>query len=248
MNGADEGEEEKPKKTAAPKKASAAEKKVAEKKAPAKKRAPKKVPSLLLNSTHVSCSSQDAEESGEDFADEIDDIQADEDEPSEPETKKRKVCAVSQLWPSHRRPVYSELRRRLLPLSLHRRKQNRLRVVPRRWLSRLMREKKIEIYLAYVTLSSMFLIMTCGVLLPRCCPRAILSYVHVVVYRDNTICANIPSIYRKRPLSNHPHRSTICESQFVQHYINITRHHSYNKECQYYRNLFQEASNYADRQ
>jgi hypothetical protein len=37
---------------------------------------------------------QDVEESGEDFADEIDDVQADEDEPSEPEIKKRKVCAV----------------------------------------------------------------------------------------------------------------------------------------------------------
>lgn len=46
-NGAEDGEEEKPKKTAAPpKKAPAAEKRVAEKKAPAKKRAPKKV-SLL---------------------------------------------------------------------------------------------------------------------------------------------------------------------------------------------------------
>lgn len=35
---------------------------------------------------------QDVEESGEDFADEIDDVPADEDEPSEPEIKKRKVC------------------------------------------------------------------------------------------------------------------------------------------------------------
>jgi hypothetical protein len=44
MNGAEEGEEEKPKKKSPhPKKAPAAEKKVAEKKAPAKKRAAKKV-------------------------------------------------------------------------------------------------------------------------------------------------------------------------------------------------------------
>lgn len=44
VNGAEEGEEEKPKKTVAPpKKAPAVEKRVAEKKAPAKKRAPKKV-------------------------------------------------------------------------------------------------------------------------------------------------------------------------------------------------------------
>lgn len=75
VNGADEDEEEKPKKAAASsKKAPAAEKKATEKKTPAKKRAPKK----------------DVEESGEDFADEIDDIPADEDELSEPETKKRK--------------------------------------------------------------------------------------------------------------------------------------------------------------
>lgn len=42
---------------------------------------------------------QDTEESGEDFADEIDDIPAEEDEPSEPETKKRKVGPASQTWP-----------------------------------------------------------------------------------------------------------------------------------------------------
>jgi hypothetical protein len=49
VNGAEAGEEEKPKKTAAPpKKASAAEKRVAEKKAPAKKRAPKKVSFLFI--------------------------------------------------------------------------------------------------------------------------------------------------------------------------------------------------------
>ncbi|KAI0292921.1 hypothetical protein BC826DRAFT_1017548 [Russula brevipes] len=75
VNGAEEGEEEKPKKKAAPsKKAPAAEKKVAEKKAAAKKRAPKK----------------DVEESGEDFADEIDNVPVEEDEPSEAEVKKRK--------------------------------------------------------------------------------------------------------------------------------------------------------------
>jgi ribosomal protein L31E len=48
VNGAEAGEEEKPKKTAPPKKASAAEKRVAEKKAPAKKRAPKKVFFLFI--------------------------------------------------------------------------------------------------------------------------------------------------------------------------------------------------------
>jgi len=49
VNGADEGEEEKPKKAAAPtKKALAAEKKATETKAPAKKRATKKVSPLLL--------------------------------------------------------------------------------------------------------------------------------------------------------------------------------------------------------
>jgi hypothetical protein len=47
---------------------------------------------------YASYTLQDVEESGEDFADEIDDVPADEDELSEPETKKRKVCPVSQTW------------------------------------------------------------------------------------------------------------------------------------------------------
>ncbi len=103
VNGADEGEEETPKKTVAPpKKAPATGKKVAEKKekAPAKKRAPKRVPRffLLELSLCASYTLQDAEESGEDFADEINDIPADEDELSEPEPKKRKVCPTSQTW------------------------------------------------------------------------------------------------------------------------------------------------------
>ena len=95
MNGADEGEEEKPKKAAAPsKKAPAAEKK----KAPAKKRASKKVLPLPLNLISMPYTLQDVEESGEDFADEIDDVPADEDELSEPEPKKRKVCPAAQTW------------------------------------------------------------------------------------------------------------------------------------------------------
>jgi hypothetical protein len=57
MNGAEEGEEGKPKKKAPPpKKAPAAEKKVAERKAPAKKRAAKKVLFLFLKKftlTHI---------------------------------------------------------------------------------------------------------------------------------------------------------------------------------------------------
>jgi hypothetical protein len=47
---------------------------------------------------YASYTLQDVEESSEDFADEIDDVPADEDEPSEPETKKRKVCPASQTW------------------------------------------------------------------------------------------------------------------------------------------------------
>jgi hypothetical protein len=47
---------------------------------------------------HGSYTLQDVDESGEDFADEIDDIPADEDELSEPETKKRKVCPAPQTW------------------------------------------------------------------------------------------------------------------------------------------------------
>jgi hypothetical protein len=99
VNGADEGEE-KPKKAVAPsKKAPAAEKKVTEKKAPAKKRAPKKERLLSFEfNIHVSYTLQDIEESGEDFADEINDVPTDEDELSEPETKKRKVCSASQTW------------------------------------------------------------------------------------------------------------------------------------------------------
>jgi hypothetical protein len=45
---------------------------------------------------YASYTLQDVEESGEDFADDIDDVPADEDELSEPEPKKRKVC------PTHR--------------------------------------------------------------------------------------------------------------------------------------------------
>jgi hypothetical protein len=41
---------------------------------------------------------QDVEESSEDFADEINDVPVDEDELSEPEPKKRKVCPASQTW------------------------------------------------------------------------------------------------------------------------------------------------------
>lgn len=47
----------------------------------------------------ISRTRQDVEESGEDFADEIDNVPADEDEPSEAENKKRKVCWTSQMWP-----------------------------------------------------------------------------------------------------------------------------------------------------
>lgn len=48
-----------------------------------------------MNLTSMPHTLQDVEESGEDFADEIDDVPADEDELSEPETKKRKVCPAS---------------------------------------------------------------------------------------------------------------------------------------------------------
>lgn len=77
MNGAEEDEEPKPKKKAVPlKRASAAEKKVTEKKASKKRAAKKEV----------------EEESGEDFADEIDNapVDDDDDELSEVENKKRK--------------------------------------------------------------------------------------------------------------------------------------------------------------
>ena len=93
---------------------------------------------------------QVVEESGEDFADEIDDVPADEDElSSEPETKKRKVCLASHGCKphSHLRPVNRSPRLRLPPLNPHRRKQNQLRVVPRK-LSQLIWWKKIEIYLS----------------------------------------------------------------------------------------------------
>jgi hypothetical protein len=96
VNGADE--EEKPKKAAPPKKAPAAEKKAPAKKvstapASAKKRAQKKVSFLFLSYlSSVPHTLQDAEESGEDFADEIDDVPAEEDEPPEADNKKRKVC------------------------------------------------------------------------------------------------------------------------------------------------------------
>ncbi|KAI0264699.1 hypothetical protein BC834DRAFT_251627 [Gloeopeniophorella convolvens] len=104
----EQDEEEKPKKKAAPKKAPAAKpaekapaKKTAEKKAPAKRAASKKVYILLFTRVRVSHIWQkEVEESGEDFADEIDNVPGDEDEVSEAESKKRKVCPVC--YPGHR--------------------------------------------------------------------------------------------------------------------------------------------------
>lgn len=152
MNGADEGEE-KPKKAAPPKKASAAEKKAPAKKvstapASAKKRAQKKVSFLFLSYlSSVPHTLQDAEESGEDFADEIDDVPAEEDEPPEADNKKRKVCLtifdMASTFPSHHASAISVPRRRPSPLNLRRRKRNRLLVVPRR-LKRQMRRRKTE--------------------------------------------------------------------------------------------------------
>lgn len=95
MNGADDDETEKPKKKASPpKKAPVADKKVTEKKAPTKKRAAKKVLLKCKIRTLYLHIGQDAEdESGEDFAEDIDNVPADEDddELSEAENKKRKV-------------------------------------------------------------------------------------------------------------------------------------------------------------
>lgn len=100
---------------------------------------------------------------------------------------------------SHFRPVNRNPRPRQPPLSPHRRKQNRLRVVPRR-LSQLMRWKKTEIDLTYVTLTLMFPILARDVLLPRllseCCPFLCAC----CRYYDNTICADIALSSRKRLL------------------------------------------------
>lgn len=124
---------------------------------------------------------QDAEESGEDFAEEIDEIRADEDEPSEPEAKKRKVCPTPRSATLSSLTGNSELRRRQPPPSLRRRKQSRLRVVPRR-SSQLMR-KMTEIYLAYDNVSDPRLRCSVSPLLSACCPLiCMLSYTVIIPY------------------------------------------------------------------
>jgi hypothetical protein len=105
VNGADDVEEKQRKKAAppaaAPKKAPAVEKK-ATKKAPAKKRVQKKVLFFLSNLFSVPLHTLQDEESGEDFAEDIDNVPADdEDEPPESDNKKRKVCLIFfWIWPS----------------------------------------------------------------------------------------------------------------------------------------------------
>jgi hypothetical protein len=56
------------------------------------------LPFLSEFNIYASYTLQDVEESGEDFADEINDVPIDEDELSEPEPKKRKVCPAHQTW------------------------------------------------------------------------------------------------------------------------------------------------------
>ena len=53
---------------------------------------PRRRYSILSNVFCVSHTSQDAEESGEDFAEDINNVPAEEDEPPEVDSKKRKVC------------------------------------------------------------------------------------------------------------------------------------------------------------
>lgn len=81
---------------------------------------------------------QDAEESGEDFAEDIDNVPAEEDDPPEADNKKRKVCPTFLdkvlKCVSYHASVISDLLRKPLPLvlNLRRRKQNRPLVVLRR--------------------------------------------------------------------------------------------------------------------
>jgi hypothetical protein len=80
--------------------------------------------------------------------------------------------------PSYHRLVNSDPGQRQPPLSLHRRKQSRLRVVPRR-LNQLMRGRKTEIYLACdlafnvsdpgLRCSASPLLSACYLLLYACC-------------------------------------------------------------------------------
>jgi len=106
---------------------------------------------------------------------------------------------------SHLRPMNRNPRLRQPLLSPRRRKQNRLRVVRRR-LSQLMRWKKTEIDLAYVTLALMFPILARGVLLPRLLSECCAFLCACCCYYDNTICADIAMSSRKR-LLHAPRRS-----------------------------------------
>ena len=132
---------------------------------------------------------------------------------------------------SHLRSMSRNPRSRQPPLSPHRRKQNRLRVVPRR-LSQLMRWKKTENDLAYVTLAFMFPILACDVLLPRllseCCPFLCAC----CRYYDNTICADI-TLSSWKCLLHAPRWSKQLPIAFTSpsyfHYIAITDH--YNRDC-----------------
>lgn len=84
--------------------------------------------------------------------------------------------------------------------------------------------KKTEFYLACDNVSRFWLVMFC---FPVCCLRAILSYMHVVVYCDNTKCVNLA---RKLLATIHSSTYGICGPWFVQYYIAITGYY-YNKDC-----------------
>ena len=167
MNGAEAGEEDKPKKTAAPpKKAPAAEKRVAEKKAPAKKRAPKKVSFLfLLILTSMPDTLRRILKS---LARTLLMRSMKSQLMKMKKLRSLKPRSERYVWrrnpgqkaTSHHRRLNSEPRRRQPSPSLYRKDQNRLRAVPRK-LTQLMR-KKIEFYFAFDNVSRSWLVTFCS--------------------------------------------------------------------------------------
>lgn len=151
---------------------------------------------------------------------------------------------------SHIRPVNRSPRPRLPPLSLLRRKQNRLRVVSRR-LSQLMWGRKIEIDLAYVTMVLMIPVLARGVLLPRLLSECCHFLCACCRYYDNTICADIALSSRKRVLHapQRPKQVLMALMSFSSfHYVVITDYRSLQQRLyQHYINLSQDTTHYTDK-
>ena len=149
---------------------------------------------------------------------------------------------------SHLRPMNRNPLPRQPPPSPHRRKQNRLRVVPRR-LSQLTWGKKTEIYFAFVILMLMFPILARGVLLPCLLFECCLFLCACCRYYDNTICADIALSSRKGPF---PRSATIqrgVHSIYKSEFFPLYRNYRSLQQRLYqdYRKMSQKTTHYTDK-